>query len=316
MAEGLVGRGHEAVAMSRKGSNTSLLRDLGVELIHGDVTDAPSLVCATKDVDSIIHLAAYYTFFGRKDIYERVNVEGTRNLISSAMENGVTRFIHCSSTEAIGPVENPPGNELTPPRPAYDYGRSKLASERVVESYGSLGLDYTIMRPSGIYGPRNIDDVAFWTIVSYAKNALGTRFYIGPGESHVQFCHVNDIVEGFMLALEKPELSSGRTYIISDERAYTYREVYALLSEITGRKGPSLHLPKAIAKAMILPIESYYRLARKSNFLYCTSTVEAVTSERSYCIDRIRDELGFRPRYDLRTGLAETVEWYKDNGYI
>lgn len=324
-ATGFLG-GHMAQRMSREGldlrclvrptSDCSILEELGAEVFRGDITDRRSLDQATKDVDAVVHLAAYYTFYGKKELYDRINVRGTKDLVESALGNGVTRFLHCSSTEAIGPVTDPPGNEDSRPNPTYDYGRSKLASEKVIESFGDSGLEYTILRPSGIYGPRNVDDISYWTITSYAKNVLGTRFFIGSGKNYVQFCHVSDVVEGFMLALRDAKTSSKRTYIVSDERAYTYEDVYGILSDITGRGIPSFHVPTSMAKLMVLPIQTINRLAGRYSFLYNTSTVDSVSSDRSYSIDRIKSELGFRPKYDLRSGLEETVFWYKGNGHV
>lgn len=316
MIEGLLGRGHDVVGLARKTSDVSRLEGLGIELRVGDVTSPASLDEATRGIDAVVHLAAYYTFIGKKDLYTKINVEGTRNLLESMVRNGVQRFIHCSSTEAIGPIYGKPANEDSPPNPTYDYGRSKVASEKVVRDFSSRGIDYTIIRPSGIYGPRNVNDVSFWTITSFAKNDVGTRFIIGSGNNLVQFCHVDDVVRGFALALEKPGKSAGKTYIVSDSRAYSYKEVYSILSKVTGRKMPTMRVPAALAKAFMLPVVALNKILGRENFLYNLSTVDSVTNDRSYSIDRIRSDLGYEPMHDLASGLEETYRWYRENGHI
>jgi nucleoside-diphosphate-sugar epimerase len=83
------------------------------------------------------------------------------------------------------------------------------------------GLEYTIVRPSDMYGPRNLDDVAYWFITTLAKGGVLSKFMIEGGEYLVQFAHVKDVVQEFTLVLEKPEVSVSQTYIVSDEKAYT-----------------------------------------------------------------------------------------------
>ncbi|MEM2494724.1 MAG: NAD(P)-dependent oxidoreductase [Nitrososphaerota archaeon] len=316
LVEEMIPKGYDVIAMVRKSSNTDLLNKLGVKLRIGDLEEPESLVDATKGIDVIIHLAAYYTFFGKKEIYKKVNVEGTRALLEAACKNNVKKIIYCSTTEAIGPVKNPPADENTPANPSYEYGRSKLEAEKVVKEYGQRGIEYTIVRPSGIYGPRNVDDISYWFIMAFARNALPTRFIVGSGKNLVQFAHVKDVVQGFLLVLEKPEVSKGQTYFISEDKAYTYLQVYEILSELCGREPPKIHIPPIIAKMMIAPVDFFNSLRGKADFNWKISTVNAVTSDRAYSINKAIRELGFKPKYDLRTGLKETLEWYKNNGFL
>lgn len=315
MAEGLIERGYSVVAQVRRGSDTTLLKEMDLEMRVADLTDYESLLAATKGVDVVIHLAAYYTFHGKRDLYRKINVEGTRSILEASAKNGISHFIYCSTTEAIGRVNAGIGDENTPPNPEYEYGKSKLMAEGIVKSFGSK-VNYTIIRPSGIYGPRNVDDVSYWLITSFAKNSISTRFVVGDGENRVQFAHVKDIVSGFLASLEHPEASKGQTYIISYEKAYSYNEVYAILGNIVGRPPPSLHVPPLIASAMVAPVEALNRLLGKENFMWHRSTVRAVSSDRAYSIEKAKREIGFVPKYDLETGLKETVKWYKENGYL
>jgi len=316
LIEEVVSKGYDVIGMVRKSSDTGFLRSLGVELRVGDLTAPESLSQATEGIDVVIHLAAYYTFFGKEDLYRKVNVEGTRLLLEAALNNGVRRFIYCSSTEAIGPVKNPPADEDSPPNPSYEYGRSKLEAEKVVRSYGGGGIEYSILRPSGIYGPRNVNDISYWFITAFAKNALPTRIIVGDGKNLIQFAYVEDVVQGFLLVLEKPEVSKNQTYFISEDRAYTYLEVYKILAELCNREPPRIHVPPLLAKTFVIPVELFNRIRGKVDFTWRTSTVNDMTSDRAYSISKAMKDLGFRPKYDLKTGLRETIEWYRENGYI
>lgn len=316
LIEELVRRGYGVRGMVRDLRKASSLRDLGVEVVYGDLTRHETLSEAVRGVDVVIHLAAYYTFTGTKKLYMLVNVDGTRALAQAALKSGVKRFIYCSSTEAIGPVKNPPGNEDTPPNPQFEYGRSKLLAEQVVKELGNSGLEYTIVRPSGMYGPRNVDDVAYWFIMTVAKGGILSKFMIGNGEYLVQFAHVRDVVQGFTLVLEKTDVSVGQTYIISDERAYTYREVYEIISQIIGKKPPKIKLSPRIAKFLLTFTEAYDRMRKGENLILRKSIVDAVTTHRAYSINKAKKELGYKPQYDLKKGLEETIKWYKDNGFF
>jgi nucleoside-diphosphate-sugar epimerase len=267
-------------------------------------------------MEAVVHLASYYTFFGKKDLYDRVNVDGTRSLIRACTANGVKRFIYCSSTEAIGPVESPPADEDAPLRPSYEYGRSKVAAEKVVREAGADGIEWTIIRPSGIYGPKNVDDVAYWFITSFARGSLAAKFMVGSGRNLIQFVHVRDVANAFALALEKPEAARGQTYIITDDQAWTYEDLYSMMAGLCGRKPPSLHIPKAMAKAMIAPIEAFNAVAGRESFMWHLSTVDSVTCDRAFSSAKAERELGYRSTVGLKDGLRETLGWYRANGYL
>ncbi|MHC1681107.1 MAG: NAD-dependent epimerase/dehydratase family protein [Methanomassiliicoccales archaeon] len=301
---------HVPVCAHRQGSDTSRIDRLGLEKVVFDLTDRDSMLQALKGMDAVVHLAAYYTFTGKKEMYDKVNVKGTGDLLEACKEAGVKRFLYCSSTEAMGPIASPPGDEDSPLDPQYEYGRSKAKAEELVRT---SGLDWTILRPSGIYGPSNVDDVAYYFITSF--KGLASKFIIGSGKNFIQFVHVKDVVQGFVKALDRPASVKG-IYIITQARPYTYEEVYRVLANIFQQKEPRWRVSKPLAKLMMLPIEGINLLLGRENFLYRRETVESVTSDRAFKIDRARRDLGYEPVYDLPEGMAETVAWYRENGYL
>ncbi|MCS7099895.1 MAG: NAD-dependent epimerase/dehydratase family protein [Sulfolobales archaeon] len=313
----LLERGYDVVGTYRTPGKDRVLLELGVKTaVRMDLLDPQSVRQAVRGVDAVIHLAAYYTFVGRKDMYRKVNVEGTKLLAEAALKSGAGRFIYCSSTEAMGPVDNPPADESTPPNPQFEYGRSKLEAERVVASMGSAGLKYTIIRPSGLYGPGNLDDISYWFITSFARGGIYSKFMVGGGLNLIQFVHARDAARGFLLALEKSDVSTGQTYIVSEDRAYTYVEVYRILRELIGRDPPKHSIPPWLAKTLLTFAEIYDRLRGGENFLYRRVVVDAVTKHRAYSIRKAMRELNYYPTYDLRSGLRETIEWYRSIGEI
>jgi nucleoside-diphosphate-sugar epimerase len=123
------------------------------------------------------------------------------------------------------------------------------------------------------------------------------------------------VVRAFLLALGAPR-SIGSTYIISQARPYTYEEVYRVLAGILGRSEPRFRLNKRLAKVLMAPIEAINVLLGRDNFLWRRGTVESVTSDRGFSIERAGQELGYEPLYDLPEGIEETAAWYRESGYL
>ena len=311
----LIENGYTPVAMVRRSSDTTKLDALGVETRTGDLGDPESLREVVDGVDVVVHLAAYYKFYGEKEQYRKINVVGTLALAEAAKKAGVNHFIYCSSTEAIGPIKGG-GDETSTPNPQYEYGVSKITAEHGLYEMQGESPWVTVIRPSGVYGPGNIDDVSYWFVMSQAGGGVLSKFIVGSGMKRIQFVHVEDVVQGFMLALEKPDASKGETFIISENKAYTYKEVYGIIAELLNKQPPQLHIPPWLAKLSIAPVEYINKLTGHDDFMWHTATVDSVLSDRCYSIDKAIKLLGYEPKYDLKTGLAETIEWYRLNGYL
>lgn len=315
LIEALLERGHVVVAMARKDSDTRLLDPLKVEIRRADLTDLESLDEVVKGAEAVVHLAAYYTFSGKREMYEKVNVEGTKRLMEAMLRNGVRRLLYCSSTEAMGPTPSGMADESSECHPFYEYGRSKLRAERLVRDYAAKGMEHVILRPSGIYGPRNIEDVSYWFITTFA-NSLASRMIIGDGKKVLQFVHVKDVVQAFILALEGFERAKDQTFIITDSRAYSYEEIYGIMARIFEKKPPRRHVPITLAKTMVAPVQLFNWLRRKPNFLWRVRTMDTFKVDRNYSIAKARRDLGYEPKHPLPEGLRETATWYKENGHI
>ncbi|MHA2356991.1 MAG: NAD-dependent epimerase/dehydratase family protein, partial [Candidatus Thorarchaeota archaeon] len=153
LAAAMVEAGHEVTAFVRSTSNRAGL-PAGVKFAEGEMLDLDSLRSAVEGQDSVVHLAAYFDFYPNDvELQYRVNVEGTRSLMRACTETSVSRFIYCSTAEAIGPVRFPPGNEDTELRPQFDYAKSKIEAENAIrEITEETGLSHIILRPTGVMG--------------------------------------------------------------------------------------------------------------------------------------------------------------------
>ncbi|MBU7025719.1 MAG: NAD-dependent epimerase/dehydratase family protein [Theionarchaea archaeon] len=302
----------DIVCLVRKTSDTTHLEKLGVELVYGDLTDPESLKRAAKDADIVYHLAAYYTFHGIWEKYYTTNVLGTRNLLDAC--ESVDQFIYCSTTEVVGPVKTPPADETHLLNPVYDYGRSKVMAEQLIQETIKEGFPATILRPVGVYGPRCINDVSYYFMMHVAHNSVLTKFIVGSGETLVDFVFVKDVVQGFVKALTKKAV--GEVYFISSQKAVTYNEAYEILCRLLERDPPQLHVPPFLAKIGIAPLELLYRLIKKEDFMVHVSTVDVTQTDRAYSWEKAYKDFGYKPEYTFEEGARITLKWYKEHGYI
>lgn len=302
----------DVICLVRKTSDTECLKKLGVELVYGDLTDPQSLEKAARNADVVYHLGAYYTFHGVWDTYYRTNVLGTQHLLE-ACEN-IEQFIYCSTTEAVGPVKVAPASETYPCKPVYDYGKSKLMAEQLIQEKIEKGFPATILRPVGVYGPRCVNDVSYYFMIHLARNSFLTRFVSGSGENLVDFVFVKDVVQGFVKASTKKAV--GKTYFISSQSPLTYNEAYKIVCTLLGRDPPHIHVPPFLAKAAVAPLELVYKVAGKEDFMVHVSTVDATQSDRAYSWEKAHKDFGYNPEYTFEEGAKITLKWYKDNNYI
>ena len=209
-------------ALVRDPRRASRLAAWGVEVVQGDVTDAASLRDACVDVEAVVHLVSIIK--GSRDDFERVMIEGTRNLVAAAKEAGVGRFV---LTSALGLDERS--------RQAVPYFGAKWQMERAVEQ---SGLEHTILRPSFVFGR---DGGVLPTFVRLARFAPVTPI-VGTGEQRLQPIWVEDLAAHYALALELPE-ASGRTFELGGPDTVTWNELWARLKRTLGARRPSLHVP-------------------------------------------------------------------------
>lgn len=198
----------------------------GAEIHPGDVTEAASLRGGLRDIDAVIHLVGIISEMGR-NTFENVHTLGTRNIVAAAREAGVKRFVHMS---ALG----------TRPDSAARYHRSKWAAEEIVR--GS-GLDWTIFRPSIIYGPKDHFVNLFAKITRFSP----VLPVIGDGQSKLQPVPVTDVAACFVKVLVEPK-SIGRTFDLCGADILSFEEVLDAIMDVMGRKRGKLHLPPALAR--------------------------------------------------------------------
>jgi len=294
-----------------KGPAASALAQSGITLAMGDLRDPAALAAATAGVDVVYHIAAMYRQAGLSDdIYRAVNAIAVKDIIEAAARGGARRVVHCSTVGVHGDVEHPPANEDAPLKPGDIYQVTKLEGERLARETGSrLGIEVTIARPTGIYGPGDR------RLLKLFRGVARRRWItLGAGEIYYHLTFIDDLVDGFRLCGTHPA-AANRTYLLAGGEVTTLNALVALVAEVAGVPVPTRHLPVwpfwaagAVCEAICGPLGIEPPLYRRR--------VDFFTKSRAFDITRARTELGFAPRVGLREGIRRTLDWYRTEGWL
>jgi len=228
-------RGESVRALVRRPQRAALLESWGAELVEGDVTDVDSLRRGVEGADVVVHLVAIRQ--GRREQFERVMTQGTRDLVAAAQAAGVRRFVLMS---ALGTTEET--KDLVP------YYHSKWEMEQAVKA---SGLEHVIFRPSFVFGREG------GILPTFAKVArLGpVTPVIGSGDQRLQPIWIEDVGDYFAAALEKPE-AANRTFEVGGPDAVTWNEFWQRLRQALGiRRRPLVHVPVGFMRVNALVTE-------------------------------------------------------------
>lgn len=244
----LVAADHRVVALVRPGSEEKLVEAEQVELHHGDVTEAESLPAGMEGCDAVIHLVGIIREFPDRGItFEKLHVEATRNVLAAASEQGIKRYLHMSAN-GVGPDSDS------------GYEKSKWKAEELVRD---CDLDWTIIRPSIIFGPKG----EFLEMLGDLVRKLPIVPVVGDGEYRLQPVAVDQVAETFVKALEK-SAAVGQEYHLGGAKSYTYDRILDLVGKALGKNQVrKVHQPVAMVKPMVELLESFEKFPLTSDQL-------------------------------------------------
>ena len=312
LARHLCASGHEVRALVRSGSNTLTTEGTGIETVEGDILDRPSLRRAVAGCEAVFHCAAAYTFWSRDpQSVRRTNVEGTVNVLECAAAAGVERIVYTSTVSTIGiPGTGILGDETTALNPKSLHGhykQSKFDAEREAMRLAAQGVPVVVVNPTAPVGPWDVKptptgkiilDFLRWRIPAYLATGLN-------------LVDVGDVSAGHLLALEKGEV--GQRYILGN-RNVTLKEMFAMLSGITGLPQPRVRLPYWLVVGA-----GYAEQAISGGLLRKEPRipVEGVLASRKpawVSSHRAITELGM-PQSPVEPALERAVDWFMAHGY-
>nr|VFK78101.1 MAG: dihydroflavonol-4-reductase [Candidatus Kentron sp. SD] len=231
---------HELHCLVRKTSDATHLEAAGARLAIGDVTDKDSIRQGMKGCQWVIHLANLYSFWeidGK--IFERVNIEGTRNVMECAIETGASKVVHVSTCATYGcPRERPFTEESEPGPPLSEYARTKRIGDEIVRKLRKeRGLPVVILLPAPILGAGDSKATGQYVGNLIHKKLPATMLE----ETSMTFVHVKDVAEGILRAAEKEE-NLGEEYLLGKHQL-SIREMNELVRDLSGVSLPIMTLP-------------------------------------------------------------------------
>lgn len=312
LVDRLLADGHEVTALVRAGCDRRWLDEARVTLVMGALDDRRALTQAVAGAELVFHVAGVVAAADPRD-YDRVNAQGTRVVAEACLEASpdLARFVLVSSLAAHGPA--PAGRlirEDSPLAPINQYGRSKRRAEEVALALRPR-LPLTIVRPSGIYGPRDRESLNLFT-----QAAHGLYLLVGLGQRMVNLCHVDDITRGIVQAALCPE-ARGHAFLLGHPRNLSLGEMgRTLVQAVHGGSGLPVWLPRSGVLAAGVLGSAWARVSGRRPLL-SLDRVRMLTA-RNWAIDASRAEqvFGFRPELDLLEGARRTAAWYRKEKWL
>ena len=290
------------------------LRELGCEVVPGDVTDPASLKASVAGVTHAVHCAAKVGDWGPVADYRAVNVDGTRHLLDAlAAEWGETpdpaarRLVHVSSLGVYEARDHHGTDESTPPSfTGIDgYTLTKAESEQLVLDRAAAGLPAVAVRPGFVYGVR--DRTVLPRLV--AKLRSGGFAFLGDGEQLLNNVHAGNVADAVAAALTAPD-AVGKAYNLTDGRLVTRKEFVGVICEAAGLDAPTKHVPLPVARTLAKGMEAAYRLLGKDHApLLSGARVKFLGLNLDFDIGRAKRDLGYRADRLFHEAMPEAVAW-------
>lgn len=293
---------HEADVLRREGYQAEVL----------DLASDEPFDRYVEGVDIVFHIAAMFqeTEHGEA-IYRKVNEEAALKLCQAAAAAGVERFVHCSTVGVHGDVREMPCKETSPFNPMDLYHRTKLAGELAILEFAKTlppdGMVVTVNRPAMVYGPGDMRMLKFF------KSILGQKFVmIGSGEVKAHLGYIEDQVDSFLLGAIAPrEQVHLEAFNIASDQPLTLNKLADLVADYGGVTIPRWHIPVfplwlagLVCEILWVPLKTRPPLFRRR--------VGFFTHNRAFDLSKAEARLGYVSQWDNRTGIARTIDWYRE----
>ena len=271
-----------------------------VNIVRGDIRDREAVDSAMEGAALVVHCAAALPLYSKKDILS-TDVDGTRNVMASALDHGVERAVHISSTAVYGIPDHHPlleDDELDGVGP---YGEAKIEAEKICLEFRRAGMCVPMLRPKTFVGPERLG--VFAIFYEWARDGRGFPL-IGNGRNRYQLLDVADLVEAICICLRGDRRAVNDTFNIGAAEFGTMREDYQAVLDRAGH-GKRIKCFPAAPMIWTLRLLEALHLSPLYKWVYETAATDSFVS-----IDKAERALGFTPRYSNRQALVRNYEWY------
>ena len=317
-------QGLETWAAVRKSSSKAFLQDERIHFLELNLSSEEALKEQLQGhaFDYVVHAAGVTKCLHKED-FRRINTEGTMNLVRAIMElkMPMKRFVYISSLSIMGAIrEQQPYTEIQEndtAQPNTAYGKSKLEAEewlsRLNKELGARNeelLPYVILRPTGVYGPRERD-----YFMMFKSIKAHTDFAVGYQQQDITFVYVTDVVQAVFLALEKGK--TGRRYFLSDGAVYQSSTFSNLIRKELGNPW-WIRITAPIWLLRIITFCGEYIGHMTGKVTALNNDKYNIMRQRNWRCDitPAREELGYEPKVQLEEGVKHSVKWYQENGWL
>lgn len=308
----LVKMGLDVVAIARPTSNLSAFDGMPITWFKGDVFDEALINQAMAGVNYVFHMVTPFREAKSPDVgYYNVHVLSTQLLAKAALQQpNFQRFVHVSTIGVHGHIDHAPADETYRTDPGDVYQETKLQGEIWIKEFGdATGLPIVVVRPAGIYGPgeKRLLKIYKWVCQGWVP-------LIGDGSNLLHFIHVDDLTDFFLVAATHPK-AVGEVFICGSDKAISFQDVVALISQYYGVSVKFLKFPAAplfvlgdVFEQICRPLGIEPPIYRRRLAFY--------TKDRSFNTAKMRNLLGFSPKHSDQEGLQELAQWYLDQKWL
>ena len=299
----------------RRGSDRTWLQTQGVEFADGDITDPASLQRACAGVDVLYHAAAKVGDWGPWEDFQRITIDGTRNVVEAAVAAKVRRLVHISSISCYG-YHTKDGTVDETFELGYKlykwayYSRSKIAAERIAwEAYKAGRIELTVILPAWIYGERDRTTIARL----YRMIKAGQAKILGPGDNRLNVVYAGNIAEAAVAAAGRADCN-GEAFNCSNDGEITQQQYFDLLARAIGAPPVTRHAPYRAAYCVGFVLECLGHAFKWAKPPFVTRYAVWLMGRRSYfSAEKARRVLGWKATVPYEVGVPNTVRWYEQN---
>ena len=274
-----------------------------IEHILGDIRDKKIVDECMQNIDMVIHCAAALPLYKKEEIFS-IDIDGTRNVLNSALEHTIERLIHISSTAVYGIPDHNPSHESDALQEIGPYGEAKVRAEKVCEAFRHKGMTVPILRPKSFIGPERLG--VFALFYDWASSGRGFPM-IGSGNNRYQLLDVCDLCEAIYLCATLPPEQVNDTFNVGAEVFTTMKEDYQAVLDCAGFGKKIRAFPAAPLIGTLRVLEALH-LSPLYKWVYETAAKDSFVS-----IEKAQRVLGFNPQYSNKDALIRNYRWYLDN---
>lgn len=284
------------------------LRQKGVEVVFGDISDYEAVDSAVQGMDLVFHCAAVVTDWAPESLFLKVTVQGTENMCRACLKHKVRRLVHLSTNDVFGLSEDEVMDESYPLSPwGEPYADNKIMAEKLLRAFcEDQGLPATWAYPCWVYGEGDKTFVPLLADAILKKEMLFWRKDVLVWPTYIE-----NLMDLLMLMAEHPQ-AVGEGFLCHDGESATLQEFCAAIALALGKKPPTLTIPFGLAHAVAVVMEGIWRVFKiGSRPLLTTYAVKNLGSRLKFSIAKAERVLGWRPAVSHEEGMRRTLTWLR-----